>query len=445
MKNKKLDYSEKINIYCILTVIASIAGFLYLNICQSMEIKPLYDMIEKTNHLSQLCHEIERMPQLLDDYVYQDITSVKTTYYKCANSIEEHSVSEVFGDDEKDMVLRNIQNMTDDFLQRCDDTVNLRNNLEYGKCEVNLKEIREESVIIVEYVKKKTSHLLDDANSTMGKYDNAVKHNKRNYFIICLLALLMCVGIFISWKKHIEDEEKTQNMEKTIRDQEVNELKLNGILRECELKVLQSQINPHFIFNTINIGAKLAMLNEDDATCEYLENASDIFRYNLKSLDTSTTLKEEIANAKSYMYLLGIRFQNRFKFSFEIDESLLDTVVPRMSVQPVIENAYIHGIGELEQGGAITISVFKENQYVVVQVKDNGEGIKKDVIERIIKGDSDYEKETNKKFHTTGIGLRNVIERMKLFYYREDVIEIFCSEGCTYVKLKYGKDVEKNV
>ncbi len=445
MKKEKPDYSEKINIYCILTVIAAIAGFLYLNVYQNMEIKPLYDMIEKTNHLSQLYREIEKMPQLLDDYVYQDVTSVKTKYYECANNINAHSVPEVFGEEEKDMVLRNIQNMTDDFLQKCDETVNLRNNLEYAECDKSLKDVREESVIIVDYIKQKTELFLNDANSTMEKYNNAVKHNKRNYIFICLLALLMCVGIFISWRKHTEDEEKAQKMEMKIRDQEVNELRLTGVLRECELKVLQSQINPHFIFNTINIGAKLAMLNDDEATCEYLENASDIFRYNLKSLDTGTILKEEIENAKSYMYLLGIRFQNRFKFSFDIDESLLDTVVPRMSVQPVIENAYIHGIGELERGGEITISVFKEGPYVVVQVKDNGEGIKKDVIERILRGDSDYEKETNKKFHTTGIGLRNVIERMKLFYYREDVIDIFCSEGCTFVKLKYGKDEKKNV
>ena len=123
-------------------------------------------------------------------------------------------------------------------------------------------------------------------------------------------------------------------------------------LKEAELKALQSQIDPHFIFNTINIGSKIAMMNDDDVTCEYLENAADIFRYNLKGFGVNVRLKDEIDNATSYMKLLQTRFYDTLKFELDIENEadLQKLILPKMTIQPLVENAYIHGISKNEDG-----------------------------------------------------------------------------------------------
>ena len=95
-------------------------------------------------------------------------------------------------------------------------------------------------------------------------------------------------------KGHVEELRQKQRIESALSEQKVNNLKMKNALRESELLALQSQVNPHFIFNTINIGAQLAMLHGDDVTCTYFQNAADIFRYNLRGLGMPCVLSSEL-------------------------------------------------------------------------------------------------------------------------------------------------------
>ena len=252
---------------------------------------------------------------------------------------------------------------------------------------------------------------------------------------------LMVVNI----KKYIHEIQEKARLEASLNEQRVNNLRMKNALRESELLALQSQINPHFIFNTINIGAKIAMLEGDKKTCTYLENAADIFRYNLKGLDSFVQLREEIDNVRSYIYLLQTRFGDsvNFRLDYGGDESALDVIVPRMILQPIVENAYIHGISEMEEDGIIILKVTADAGNVLVYVMDNGKGMQKEKIEELL-GDKSEEALPlglkTKKGHTTGIGVDNVIKRLRLFYSRHDVVDIRCENGFTQIIFKLPRN-----
>lgn len=237
-------------------------------------------------------------------------------------------------------------------------------------------------------------------------------------------------------KDYVNELQEKRRLEHTLNEQMVNNLKMKNALHESELLALQSQVNPHFIFNTINIGAKIAMLQGDQTTCTYLENAADIFRYNLYGLDTNVTLKEELDNVVSYMYLLQTRFGDRVKFLLQADQSdqiLMNYTVPRMILQPIVENAYIHGIGEMEEGGTIRVSAQRESGTIYISICDNGKGIKQEKIDEILNGSSENSDSVKSKKigHVSGIGVDNVLKRLRLFYGRQDVMRIECTGGET--------------
>lgn len=254
----------------------------------------------------------------------------------------------------------------------------------------------------------------------------------------------------VSIKEYINEIQEKARLKASLNEQQLNNLKMKNELREAELLALQSQINPHFIFNTINIGAKIAMLEGDKRTCAYLENAADIFRYNLKGLDSYVTLKEEIENVCAYIYLLQTRFGDsvNFKTDFGDDPSALDIQVPRMILQPIAENAYIHGISEMEEGGTITLMVRSNEEFVYVYVMDNGKGMSQEKINELLGDDGEGEIQTvlaKKKGHTTGIGMNNVINRLRLYYNKKDAVDIMCEDGLTKIIFILPRNKEQGV
>ena len=146
-------------------------------------------------------------------------------------------------------------------------------------------------------------------------------------------------------------------------------------LKDAQLKYLQSQINPHFLFNTLNAGAQLAMMEGADRTVEYIRNMADFFRYNVKKSSETVKLSEEIELVDSYMYILNVRFAGEILFEKDIDEELLNVMVPSMIIQPLVENSIKYGIKDLEPGeGKVTLSVYREDKMCCIRVSENGIG-----------------------------------------------------------------------
>ena len=202
-------------------------------------------------------------------------------------------------------------------------------------------------------------------------------------------------------------------------------------LKDAQLKYLQSQINPHFLFNTLNAGAQLAMMEGADRTVEYIRNMADFFRYNVKKSSETVKLSEEIELVDSYMYILNVRFAGEMLFEKDIDESLLNVMVPSMIIQPLVENSIKYGIKDLEPGeGKVTLSVYREDGFACIRVSDNGIGTDEEIIEKIM----NHEK---KPSETRGVGITNVMSRLDLYYNNKEVFEMKSrkNEG-THVTIK---------
>jgi sensor histidine kinase YesM len=219
------------------------------------------------------------------------------------------------------------------------------------------------------------------------------------------------------------------------------ELMMTNHLKDAQLKNLQAQINPHFLFNTLNAGAQLAMMEGADKTCLFIENMADFFRSNMKSFDQDSNLREEIKLVDNYIYILNVRFSGKIHFLKEIDESLIDVRVPSMILQPVVENAVNYGIRNIDYKGLIQLSVYQEEENINIKIEDNGAGMDQNTIDRIMQakmnGKSIGNDENNEPVindinimsrDSNGIGLGNVINRLRLYYNKDDVFEI-SSEG----------------
>ena len=203
------------------------------------------------------------------------------------------------------------------------------------------------------------------------------------------------------------------------------ELLMESRMREAQLMTLQAQINPHFLFNTLNAGAQLAMMEGADKTTEFIENMADFFRYNIKKMNQDATILEEIQLVDNYIYIMNVRFTGEIHFEKEVDETVLDHKVPSMILQPIVENAVNYGIRNIDWEGHIRLRVYHEGDFVYLSVWDNGAGMTREKIDQILHGEIGA---TDLKSNSNGIGLGNVIERIQLYTGREDVMEIK-SEG----------------
>ncbi|MCL6588367.1 MAG: histidine kinase [Firmicutes bacterium] len=226
-----------------------------------------------------------------------------------------------------------------------------------------------------------------------------------------------------SIRKLIEEIKQKSDLEIRLQDQEYQNLAMKSILREAELHALQSQINPHFLFNMLNAGVQLAIMEGADQTADYVDKVSSLLRYNLRKLDLPVTLQEEAAHLETYFFILKTRFgPERFEFVIDIDPAVAHYQIPLLTLQPIVENALIHGVENLEQGGRIEvkaqyITACQGANQVLIQVSDNGLGMDEATLSRLQNG-------AKAAGHTTGLGLQNVRDRLRLFYGQDDLLTI---------------------
>jgi sensor histidine kinase YesM len=217
----------------------------------------------------------------------------------------------------------------------------------------------------------------------------------------------------------IEKIKEKATIEKRLDEQELKNLLVENMLKESQLKALQSQINPHFLFNTLNTIAQTAIIEEADETEGLINAVSELLRYSLSMIDRQSMVGAEISVINQYIFIQETRFKDRVKFNISVDKSLNNVQVPGMILQPLVENAFIHGIEGREEGGEINISVYKEDDFCILMVEDNGGGISSDKLNEIISEEGAYTKGSS-----TGIGVKNVIRRLKIMFSNDDVIRI---------------------
>ncbi|QGH36287.1 HAMP domain-containing protein [Gracilibacillus salitolerans] len=211
--------------------------------------------------------------------------------------------------------------------------------------------------------------------------------------------------------------ESIRNLIKEIKDQSEQE----RLMKELELKHLQNQIQPHFLFNTLNTVSKMAYLEDAKSTSNLIDSLASMMRHSLGDLKKTTTLKEELKMVEDYVAIQKMRFMERIEFDIDQLPEDGDLPLPRLTLQPLVENAFIHGLESLEEGGKISIHVKTHHSGVMVEVADNGVGMAEEKRRQLIQSTTENEQHVG---HMTGIGLVNVIKRLQMFYQTDDVLEI---------------------
>ena len=208
-------------------------------------------------------------------------------------------------------------------------------------------------------------------------------------------------------------EKEQQMMEK--------ELLMKNHLKEAQLKYLQSQINPHFLFNSLNAGVQLAMMEDAEKTCIFVEKMADFFRYNVKKGLEDASLGEELTAVENYIYILNVRFAGDIHFTKKVDESIMECRVPSMILQPLVENAVNHGIRNIDWEGKILLEITGLEDNILIRVKDNGKGMSEERIREVLDGCME---DTGEQSDSTGVGMNNVISRLELYYDKKNLVEI---------------------
>lgn len=231
-----------------------------------------------------------------------------------------------------------------------------------------------------------------------------------------------------SLRRLIDEMKQKAELEKALHAHQLKAVEMDRLLKEIELRSLQNQINPHFLFNTLNTVARMAYLEGAERTSELIVAVSGLLRYSLRGLDRPVTLEEELRHVKDYCFIQKTRFGDRVAVEFDVDPGCLRQAVPSLTLQPLVENAFIHGIEPLERNGRIRLTVRRAANGVVVEVADNGVGMDEATLAALTSGEEPPagERQTG---HSTGIGLANVRDRLRLFYGRDDVMEIHATPG----------------
>lgn len=192
--------------------------------------------------------------------------------------------------------------------------------------------------------------------------------------------------------------------------------------KESELKLLQSQMNPHFLYNTLNSVSLFAIQHGEHRIAQMIYALSTFFRMNLSDGKDVIMLKEELQLVESYLFLQQIRFGNKIAYEVELDPAAADFPIPKLLVQPLVENAIVHGIEPLNEPGFIGISVtVEDNRQLVIRVQDNGCGIPPEQLTEISS--------------RPGHAIANIKERLRLLFGTDASLDIRSTFGAGTIAL----------
>ena len=183
--------------------------------------------------------------------------------------------------------------------------------------------------------------------------------------------------------------------------------------RKMEFDALQAKINPHFLYNTLDSVVWLAEQGNTEDVVRMVTALARLFRISISKGRETITVGEELEHAQNYLYIQQMRYKDKFDFSITIPEELRNCPTIKLITQPIVENAIYHGIKYLQEPGHIWISVAEVDTSICITIKDNGVGIHKDILDRIL-SDEFHREETTGDGH--GIGVRNIHERIRLTY-----------------------------
>lgn len=194
------------------------------------------------------------------------------------------------------------------------------------------------------------------------------------------------------------------------------------VKRKAELNVLQAQIKPHFLYNTLESINSLIVMDEKEAACDVVGALGNYYRLSLSKGKEIITIDEEIEMVKNYLKIQQVRYADLFSVHYKLDEQAGSYMILKLVLQPLVENALYHGIRAKGEFGTINIETRYMGDYIQITVEDDGIGMTEEDVRLIMDGNTDKGR--------AGFGLRGTIERLRIFYGVDDCFRIESAKGC---------------
>lgn len=245
---------------------------------------------------------------------------------------------------------------------------------------------------------------------------------------------------------------EVHNLGKSVKDMS---LRIKGLMedivkeheskRRSEFDSLQSQINPHFLYNTLDIIVWMIENEKREEASQIVTALARFFRISLSNGRSIISVKSELDHVRNYLMIQHMRFKNKFSYKIEADEATYELASLKLMLQPMVENAIYHGMEFMDGDGEIEIRCFKEGDFLYFEVKDNGLGMTEEQVQNVLEGRAHIRSNSG-----SGIGVKNVNERIKLYFGEEYGLKIDSEpdEGTTVtlcLPVRNYEEVRENV
>ncbi|ABP66715.1 histidine kinase internal region [Caldicellulosiruptor saccharolyticus DSM 8903] len=240
-----------------------------------------------------------------------------------------------------------------------------------------------------------------------------------------------------------------QNLLDRLNEAINKEMKYKLLQMKANLEALQAQVNPHFIYNILNIISHRGLLNKDKEICEICSSLASMLRYSTSASSRIATLKDEVEHVRNYLNLMKKRYEDKLEYFMEFQEEVLNQRVPKLILQPIVENSFAHGFENKTDKMKVWIKGYEKDNWWYVEVKDNGQGFDDEALINIkreienIKRSFNYNEEIE-GFEIGKIGLLNTYARMMIFYKNKFVFDIGNSNENGGAVVLLGGEIEVN-
>ena len=207
-----------------------------------------------------------------------------------------------------------------------------------------------------------------------------------------------------------------------LHKEEMEKLEMEKNLEHTRLEMLKSQVNPHFLFNTLNMISCMARLEDAETTDHMIVSLGNLFRYNLRTKEQEVYLEQELEALDDYLYIQQMRYDSRITCRKDIRVNPFAVKIPSFTLQPIVENALTHGMREKEDGGRIYLKIWQDDSALIISVMDNGKGMTQEEKAAL------NQKILNSEKTGKSIGLGNLFRRMEVLY-PEGSIRIYSKEN----------------
>ena len=461
IRNKLLIQSAILTIPFIIIIIyllVSMANYneTYDDIVSSMTVANNYNLNFKENMDESLYkivvgytsfRDIKKDQSLQDPYAMID--DLRKDFGKLSREVT---------DDESKMWLRSLLRNINTLEKRIDD---VKNNINDGGAYTdNISMLDSDIYIMTELIQEDIQHYIFCQTESMGVITENLHKETVDFIVIAsvmliILTIMVTMGTYVTVsgimepvnELHVATSRMAEgDFEARARISSKDELAALGVsfnkmaesmealieeikedeqkMRRMDLRLLQEQINPHFLYNTLDTIVWLIESNETDDAVEMVVTLSNFFRTVLSKGKEMITIKEEEQHIKNYLDIQKMRYGDIMEYNISMDAVIYDYKIHKLTLQPIIENALYHGIKYKRAKGYVHVTGEKEGNHIRLRVRDNGVGMDEDELLRLRESISKPCRETDK-----GFGLANVNERIKNYYGTEYGISIYSTKG----------------